>query len=96
MLGPMFVLRELAKHDDLRSRVTRIGSMFLAHDGEANLLGRNFNEGVAADLTEELWGKDGQNIHRLFPNAEILCVTTETCKADGLSFVPPPSSESWS
>ncbi len=93
--GPMFLLSELAKHDDLRHRVTRIGSMFLAHDGEANLLGRNFNEGVAAKLTEALWGEDGQNIHRLFPNAEVLCVTTETCKAEGLTLVPPPSSESW-
>ena len=93
--GPMFLLSELAKHDDLRHRVTRIGSMFLAHDGEANLLGRNFNEGVAANLTEVLWGEDGQNIHRLFPNAEVLCVTTETCKAEGLTFVPPPSSQSW-
>lgn len=93
--GPMFILNELAKHDDLRKRVARIGSMFLAHDGSANLLGKNFNEGVAANLTEKLWGEDGQNIHRLFPNAELLCVTTETCKAEGLSFVPPPASQPW-
>jgi hypothetical protein len=86
--GPMFMLSELAKHEDIKQRVSCIGAMFLAHDGEANLLGRNFNEGVCPLMTETLWGEDGQNIHRTFPNAEIICVTTETCKSDGLSFVP--------
>ncbi len=86
--GPMFALNELSKHDDLRNRISRIGAMFLAHDGEANLLGRNFNEGVCPKMTEDLWGTDAQNIHNLFPSAEIICVTTETCKQDGLTFVP--------
>jgi hypothetical protein len=84
----MFALNELSKHDDLRNRISRIGAMFLAHDGEANLLGRNFNEGVCPKMTEDLWGTDAQNIHNLFPSAEIICVTTETCKQDGLTFVP--------
>ena len=82
------MLNALSKEKDLAHRTTRIGSMFLAHDGEANLLGRNFNEGVCPNMTEQLWGKDGQNIHRLFPNAELLCVTTETCKSEGLTFTP--------
>ena len=86
--GPMFMLNALSVHPDLAQRITRIGSMFLAHDGEANLLGRNFNEGVCPAMTEQLWGVDGQNIHRLFPNAEILCITTETCKSEGLTFTP--------
>ena len=86
--GPMFMLHELAKHDDLKKRVSRIGAMFLAHDGEANLLGRNFNEGVCPEMTENLWGSDGQNIHQSFPNAELLCVTTETCKSEGMTFTP--------
>ena len=88
--GPMFILSELAKlkYKDLRKRVKRIGAMFLSHDGDANLLGRNFNEGVCPEMTEALWDEDGQNIHRLYPNAQILCVTTDTCKSKRLAFIP--------
>lgn len=86
--GPMFMLNELAKEKDLAERVGKIGAMFLAHDGEANLLGRNFNEGVCPEMTEKLWGSDGQLIHATFPNAQVLCITTETCKSDGLTFTP--------
>lgn len=86
--GPLFLLRALAKQADLRERVILVGAMFLSYDGEANLLGMNFNEGVARGLTEELFGADGKQIHQSFPKARLLCVTTETCKSPGFVFIP--------
>merc|ERR1719162_173653 len=82
--GPLFLLQGLAEQSDLRDRVILIGAMFLSYDGAANLLGMNFNEGIARSLTEEVFGEDGKQIHRSFPNARVLCVTTETCKTPNL------------
>lgn len=86
--GPLFLVRELAKHEDLRIRVILIGAMFLAYDGQANLLGRNFNEGVAPVCAEEVFGEDGKQLHRSFPNARLVCIATETCKCETLAFIP--------
>jgi hypothetical protein len=86
--GPLFLIRELAKQADLRERVILVGAMFLSYDGAANLLGCNFNEGVAPVLTEEVFGEDGSQFHRDFPNAHLVCIATETCKSRSLNFVP--------
>eukprot|EP00931_Biecheleriopsis_adriatica_P030674 TRINITY_DN18061_c0_g1_i1.p1 TRINITY_DN18061_c0_g1~~TRINITY_DN18061_c0_g1_i1.p1 ORF type:complete len:796 (-),score=132.57 TRINITY_DN18061_c0_g1_i1:85-2472(-) len=86
--GPLFLLRELAKQSDLRERVILVGAMFLSYDGEANLLGMNFNEGVAVGCAREIFGEDGKKFHQSFPSARLLCVTTETCKSPSLTFIP--------
>lgn len=86
--GPVFLLRALQEQPDLRDRVVLIGAMFLAYDGLANLLGTNFNEGVATKCTLEVFGDDGLKLHRNFPNARVLCVTTETCKSPSMAFIP--------
>eukprot|EP00930_Biecheleria_cincta_P088708 TRINITY_DN7795_c0_g2_i3.p1 TRINITY_DN7795_c0_g2~~TRINITY_DN7795_c0_g2_i3.p1 ORF type:complete len:877 (+),score=158.51 TRINITY_DN7795_c0_g2_i3:44-2674(+) len=86
--GPLFLLQRLAKEKDLCKRVILVGAMFLSYDGEANLLGMNFNEGVAVECAREVFGDDGKQIHRTFPNARVVCVTTETCKTPCLAFIP--------
>ena len=86
--GPVFLLKQLEAEPDIRERVILIGAMLLSFDGEANLLGRNFNEAVVPQLTEEVFGDDGGKIHSSFPTADIIFVPTETCKHQTFLFPP--------